>query len=152
MSQHPLFKPTESLIKKYCDGKTFIRGEDYIDVVSTLTLRGDKLSVEVFGNANDPYRVNITLNERNWNKGDCNCPAEFRPCKHIVATLLKVVREGIDFIEPPFEHTLQSLDADALRALLITMVEQKPDLIEDIQNILSGNSEDDETSQEYEIE
>lgn len=131
MSKKPLFELTEFLIKKYCDGKTFSKGEDYIDSVSTLTLRGDKLSAKVQGS--EPYHVNISLNEKNWKNGHCSCPAEFHPCKHIIAILLKIVREGIDSIEPAFEQTLQSLDADSLRAILINLVEQNPDLVDDIQ-------------------
>lgn len=133
MSSKPLFELTETLIKKYCDGKTFGRGEDYIDAVSTLTLRGDKLSVNVYGSTDEPYRVNITLNKYRWKNGSCSCPSENYPCKHLVATLLKIVREGIDSIEPAFEENLKSLDADTLRALLINIVEQNPELMDDIQ-------------------
>lgn len=132
MSPKPLFELTETLIKKYCNEKTFSKGEDYIDAVSTL-LRGDELSVKVHGSMCEPYRVNITLNEKNWKNGSCSCPSENYPCKHLVATLLKIVREGIDSIEPPFEESLKSLDADTLRTLLINIVEQNPELIDDIQ-------------------
>ena len=58
--------------------------------------------------------------------------------------MLKIVREGVDSIEPAFEETLQLLEADSLRGLLVTLVEKKPDLIDDIQAILSGDSEDEE--------
>lgn len=133
MSSKPLFELTENLIKKYCDGKTFIRGEDYIDAVSTLTLRGDELSVKVHGSMYEPYRVHITFNENSWKNGSCSCPSENYPCKHLVATLLKIVREGIDSIEPAFEESLKSLDADALRTLLTNLVEQNPELMDDIQ-------------------
>lgn len=153
MSSKPLFELTEPLIRKFCDGKTFSKGEDYLDAVSSLTIRGNELSVKVYGSMCEPYRVKITLNEKNWKNGYCSCPAEFHPCKHIVATLLKLVREGIDSIEPPFEQTLQSLDAEALRNLLINLVEQNPDLIDDIQNILSGDSEDeDESELEFDLD
>src|SRR5947199_150951 len=104
MPLKPLFELTETLIKKYCDGKTFNKGEDYIDAVSTLTLRGDELSVKVHGSMYEPYHVNITFNEKNWKNGSCSCPSEIYPCKHLVATLLKIVREGLDSIEPAFEE------------------------------------------------
>ena len=133
MPSKPIFELTEALIKKYCDGRTFSKGEDYIDAVSTLILRGDELSVEVYGSMYEPYRVNITLNEKNWKNGSCSCPAEFNPCKHLIATLLKIVREGIGSIEPAFEESLKSLDADALRTLLINIVEQNPELMDNIQ-------------------
>ena len=47
-------------------------------------------------------------------------------------------------IEPTFEQVLQSLDAEKLRRLLVIMVEKKPHLIDDIQNILSGDAEDED--------
>jgi len=127
------FELTEALIKKYCCEKIYERGKDYISDVSTLILRGDELSVKVHGSMCEPYRVNITLTKKNWKKGFCSCPSEIYPCKHLVATLLKIVRKGIDFIEPTFEESLKSLDADTLRALLIHIVEENPELIDDIQ-------------------
>lgn len=151
MSSKPLFELTESLIRKYCDQKTFNRGEEYIDAVSTLTLRGNEISVKVYGSMCKPYRVKITFDKKNWKNGYCSCPAEFHPCKHIVATLLKIVREGIDSFEPPFEQTLESLDAGVLRNLLIILVEQNPNLIDNIQNILTGDSED-ESELEFDSE
>ncbi len=125
MSLKPLFKITEPLIKKYCDEKTFKKGEEYIDAVGSLTCRGAELSVKVYGSANKPYRVEITFNKENWNKGYCNCPVEIPPCKHIVATLLKIAREGFDSIEPPFDQTLLNLDAKELRTLLPTLIPKK---------------------------
>lgn len=133
MSPKPLFELTETLIKKYCDKKTFDKGEDYIDAVSNLTFRGDELSVKVYGSMDEPYRVNITFNEKNWKEGFCDCPADDYPCKHLVATLLKIVREGFDSIEPAFEESLKSLDAKTLRILLNNIIKQNPDLMDDIQ-------------------
>jgi len=133
MSSKPLFELTETLIKKYCDGKTFGRGEEYIDAVSTLTLRGNELCVKVHGTQDEPYRVNITFSEKNWKNGSCSCPSENYPCKHLVATLLKIVHEGFDSVEPTFKESLKSLDADALRTLLTNIVEKNPELMDDVQ-------------------
>jgi uncharacterized Zn finger protein len=133
MSLKPLFELTEARIKKYSDAKSFTRGEDYIGAVSSLTLRGEKIHVNVYGSMEEPYRVNITFNEKNWKNGSCSCPSEYYPCKHIVATLLKVVREGVDSIEPPFEESLKLLDADALRKILMSIIEDNPDLMDEIE-------------------
>jgi len=153
MYQKNPFKLTEPLIKKSCDAKTFGRGEEYIDAVSTLTLRGDEISVKVYGSMPRPYRVKISFNQKDWKYGDCNCPADYRPCKHIIAVLLKIVREGVDSIEPTFEDSLKLLEADALRNLLVTLVEKKPDLIDDIQAILTGDPKDeDELDADYEAD
>lgn len=133
MSSKPFFELSENLIKKYCDLKTFCRGEGYIDAVSTLILRGEELCVRVYGSMEEPYRVNITFNEKNWKRGSCSCPSDNYPCKHIVATLLKIAREGLEFIEPAFKESLQSMDAEALRALLLNIIAENPELMDDIQ-------------------
>jgi uncharacterized Zn finger protein len=153
MPTKPLFKLTTAHIKKYCDEKTFKRAEDYISAVSTLRLRGDEISVKVYGSMPRPYRVMISFNQKNWKYGVCNCPAEFHPCKHIVAVLLKIVHEGFDSIEPALQDSLKLLEADALRNLIVTLVEKKPHLVDDIQAILSNESEDeddDELDADYE--
>jgi uncharacterized Zn finger protein len=143
------FKLTEALIKKCCSEKIFTRGEEYIDLVSTLVLRGDEISVKVYGSMPRPYRVRITFNERNWKNGRCDCPAGFRPCKHIIAVLLKIFHEGVDIIEPRFQDSLKCLEADELRNLLLALVEKKPHLIDDIQAILSGETIDEDELDEY---
>lgn len=135
------FKLTEAMVKKSCDQKTFERALEYINSVSSLKLRGDRISVKVYGSMPEPYRVNVCLNAKEWYKGECNCPAEFAPCKHLVATLLKYVFEGVEAVEPSFEESLKALDADALRQMILEFVKRKPELLDD---------PEDEFDEEYE--
>lgn len=137
------FNLTEAMVKKSCDQKTFDRALEYIDSVSHLKLRGDHISVKVYGNMPKPYRVNIHMNAKDWHKGSCNCPVEFAPCKHIVATLLKYVFEGVESVEPSFEESLKTLDADVLRKMILEFVERNPELLDDPQE------EFDEEYEEY---
>jgi uncharacterized Zn finger protein len=99
-------------------------------------MMGDKVSVNVFGSEPEPYRVTIHLNGKEWKYGHCTCPAELHPCKHIVATLLKYVRDGVDSIDPPFKESVKNIDAQTLRLLLVNLVDQDPDLLDDIQSHL----------------
>lgn len=126
-----MFKLTEAMVKKCCNQKTFERALEYIDSVSSLKVRGDRISVKVYGSMPRPYRVNICLNAKEWYRGACDCPAEFAPCKHVVATLLKYVFEGAKSVEPSFEEILKTLEADALRQMILEFVERKPELLDD---------------------
>ena len=125
------FKLTEAMVKESCKHKTFERALEYIDSVSSLKLRGDRISVKVYGSMPEPYRVNVCLNAKEWYKGECNCPTEFAPCKHVVATLLKYVFEGAESVEPSFEESLKALDAGTLRQMILEFVERKPELLDD---------------------
>jgi hypothetical protein len=76
------------------------------------------------------YRVAITLDEAGVRSASCTCPYDFGSyCKHIVAVLLTYIRQPEAFAaqsessDPP-----RSASADQLRALIRTLLDQKPDL------------------------
>lgn len=124
-------KLTNAMIKQYCSPKIFERAQDYLDAISAMKMRGDEVSVKVYGNDIKPYRVTINLNQNDWKRGFCTCPSDYYPCKHIVAVLLKFVREGVSVKEPCFEDYLMTLDVSALRLMLLEFVERKPELLDD---------------------
>lgn len=146
MSQKSHFKLTETLIKQHCGLRTFMKAHEYVDDISPLILRGDQVFVKIQGSMYEPYQINITFNEENWKNGSCTCPSENYPCKHIVATLLKIASEGFDSIEPALEERLKTLSADHLRNILINLIESNPELIEDIESELVQPQEENDAN------
>ncbi len=133
MTTYPTFLLTEKLIRRYSGEKTFIKSEEYLSSISDLILRGNELTAKIQGNASIPYSVKITLTEQEWQQGECNCPSVTYPCKHLVATLLKIVRQGIEAVKPTADEVVSSLDNEVLKKTLLKIIRQNPDLIDDLQ-------------------
>ncbi len=127
---------TEEMIQELCDRRTFSKGEDYVDHVYDLKVLGSTLYASVQGSQPKPYKVRIELihaDNPSWEEATCSCPVEFFPCKHIVATLLKFVREGVIFLAPPLKEMIESLDEKRAKNLLLKVAERYPEVIEEIQ-------------------
>ncbi len=133
MVQISPFKLNESMIKSCCGFNTLAKAEEYISAVYDLRLMGSTLYAKVQGSMPEPYQVKIVLKEEEWKEGNCSCPSDFIPCKHIIAVLLKFIREGIQNSESVLKEILQPLDADALRSMIFKLLEQHPHLLDDIQ-------------------
>ena len=83
------------MIRKAVSAATFQRGERYAtpDRVTYLD-RGDMVVAEVWGSAEDPYDLMVTFDDAQRSfMGRCTCPMMF-DCKHVVATLLMLIRPG----------------------------------------------------------
>jgi uncharacterized Zn finger protein len=94
--------------------------------------RGDVLLAEVQGSDYAPYRVHVTLGGTGVADAQCSCPYGIEWsgwCKHITAVLLVAARDPDEIEEqPPIEARLAALNADALRRLLVRLVEAQPTL------------------------
>jgi len=86
------FNLTEAMIKKFCSQKTFERALEYIDSVDTLKLRGDCISVKVYGSMPSPYRVNVCINANEWYRGQSplNLPMSVPLSNHFVEGMRKI--------------------------------------------------------------
>ncbi|HEX8221066.1 MAG TPA: SWIM zinc finger family protein [Chloroflexia bacterium] len=123
---------TEEQVQTIATPKSFERGSDYLErgAVLSLVLRGNRLFAEVQGSDYDPYRVAVELHKSGIAVGNCTCPYEFGgACKHIVATLLAYIQtpEEIEH-RLPIEELIAPLSPEQLRALIVSMVEEQPEL------------------------
>lgn len=130
---------TEDTIRRYTTPETLRRGRDYYqhDAVGALTLRGQTLTGEVEGSAEEPYRVSCTLPTQvdGAIAATCSCPYDWGGwCKHIVAVLLTYSADPTDVAEqPPLEQLLATLTREQLQATLLRLVALEPDLAEAIE-------------------
>jgi uncharacterized Zn finger protein len=126
-----LWTLTEQAIRGMAGAEVFARGEAYWKqgAVRRLTRRGDEVEAEVEGSGFTPYRVQVALTPAGLNSATCSCPYEWGgACKHIVATLLAVLRQP-EAVEsgPPLDALLASLDREQLQAVLHGLVRRLPD-------------------------
>ncbi|HVG00777.1 MAG TPA: SWIM zinc finger family protein [Chloroflexia bacterium] len=136
---------TEEQVQLIATPKSFERGSDYLEqgAVLSLILRGNRLFAEVQGSDYDPYRVAIELRKSGIAGATCTCPYEFGgACKHIVATLLAYVHtpEEVEH-RPPIEELIAPLSPEQLRALILAMVEEQPQLADFLDSEVAGDSQ-----------
>ena len=128
---------TESLVREHTTEKVYERGVRYAesDAVRSLIRRGDTLSAEVSGSEWQPYPVRIVLRKGGVAEVRCTCPYDWGGwCKHVVAVLLVTLGEPSAVEErPPLDETLAALDREALAALLTGLVEERPELLGEIE-------------------
>lgn len=137
---------TRDLIQERTAGGSFDRGQQYLADGAIRSLeRKDQhtLTAQVQGSDVHPYLVNIKHDDSGIQKVTCTCPYhEGSWCKHIVAVLLKTLRQ--DEMPNTKANRLQALienrDRAELIGLLESLVEQHPSLIDDIEAELSSVS------------
>ena len=141
MTGSKLPKITRADIQSGTTARSFQRGEDYYatGAVSALVWRGDTVYAEVDGSSYEPYQVEVTFTDTGIGSAFCTCPYDWGGwCKHIVAVLLTVADAPDAIVErPPVEALLDALDASQLRALLQTLVAERPDLIDAIEGYVA---------------
>ena len=132
---------TEDTIRAKTTDKSFERGVDYLDwgMVERVTQRGNRLFAEVLGSECAAYRIGVTLQDDDF-KAACTCPYDWGGyCKHIVAALLTFVRD--DFwvdSRAPIEALLSELNAADLKALIIRIVDENPNIADVIDSFCGG--------------
>jgi uncharacterized Zn finger protein len=139
MMEKKSFSLNEGMIQEWCSSNTFFKGEHYIENVNHLTLLGDHLHATVQGSSFTPYQVKVILKDQEWKKGHCSCPSDIYPCKHLIAVLLKFVRQGAEVSEPSLQEKIRSLDISTLRSIILRLLEQHPHLLEDFQIYLMNS-------------
>ncbi|MEL6249251.1 MAG: SWIM zinc finger family protein [Cyanobacteria bacterium J06648_16] len=137
----PLSPLKIATVKNQATQQSFERGEQYFSsgAVGEVTLRGQTLSAEVEGNSADLYRVTVTVDDGGVTAARCSCPYSFEGwCKHIVATLLLVVRQPGQVAErPSLDDLLKKLDLAQAKALIRHLVEADVELQESVDFFIS---------------
>jgi uncharacterized Zn finger protein len=137
----PLPQISEVDIQRLAGPTLFERGRRYYreEQVVDLVLRGDLLYAAVQGSEYDPYQVSIRFEDAGLASVVCSCPYEGAVCKHVVAALLVVALQP-ELIEEraPLNATLDELTDDQLRALLIDVASQHPDIADFVEERVSG--------------
>lgn len=123
----------QNIIHEYTTDSSFQRGEQYYQsgAVISLIQRDSVLSAKVVGSDYDPYEVQIEFEDGEI-FAECSCPYDWGGwCKHIVAVLLRYIREP-EAIEkrPSLLELLVTLDKDQLEEVIIDLVDQYPHLID----------------------
>lgn len=130
---------TREKIQAYTSGGSFERGQEYLSDGSVRSLkRTDEhtLKAQVRGSDVHPYLVSIRFDEEDIRKVQCTCPYhEGSWCKHIVAVLLKTLKQDeIPVTKSARVRTMiETLDRDEVVSLLEQLVEKDPGLLDEIE-------------------
>ncbi|HYF65907.1 MAG TPA: SWIM zinc finger family protein [Herpetosiphonaceae bacterium] len=121
-------------------GRRYYRDGQVVDAV----LRGDLLHAQVRGSEYDPYQVSIRFAGTRLASAVCSCPYDGAVCKHMAAALFVLALQP-DAVEerPPLNATLDELSADQLRALLLDVAAQHPDVADLLDGRISRLDSDD---------
>lgn len=131
---------TRDKIQEHTSGGSFERGQEYLSRGSIRSIkRTDEhtLKAQVQGSDVHPYLVSIKFDDEDIQKVQCTCPYhEGSWCKHIVAVLLKTLKQGeIPVTESVRVRTmLETLDRDDVITLLEKLVEKDPRLLDEIES------------------
>lgn len=115
---------SESVLLEVAGDRSYARGEDYVRYVRGLRISGEKADASV--QAKRVYAVELDWSGRQPD-GFCTCPyaGDGHFCKHLVAVGLAVIDSGA--VEDAaraasaLEATVQAMDVDELRALVMTL-------------------------------
>ncbi|BAZ11178.1 zinc finger SWIM domain-containing protein [Calothrix sp. NIES-4071] len=132
---------SELVIRDKSNAQSFQRGDEYFrtGMVSSLTKRGKQVQAEVKGSEQEPYRVTIIFDNDGLN-ANCTCPYSLDGwCKHIVATALTCARQPNSILErPPLPQLLDKLDHLQTQRLVLSLVEEHPELIDKIDGYVNA--------------
>jgi uncharacterized Zn finger protein len=130
---------TQASVRALASEEAFSRGVGYYEqgAVHGMVRRGSVLEARVLGGEPSPYRVEIDLDRPD--RATCSCPYEWGgACKHIVAVLLAYLEDPEDLEERPApEALIGSLDRDRLASVLTALLERHPDLLSEVEILLS---------------
>jgi uncharacterized Zn finger protein len=130
---------TREKIQDRTAGGSYERGQEYLANGAVRSIkRTDEhtLKAQVQGSDVHPYLVRIKFDANDIQKVQCTCPYhEGSWCKHIVAVLLKTLKqEEIPVSESTRVQALtRDLERDQIVTLLERLVENNPELVEEIE-------------------
>ena len=130
---------TREKIQEQTAGGSYERGQEYLSDGAVRSIkRTDEhtLKAQVQGSDVHPYLVSIKFDADDIQKVQCTCPYhEGSWCKHIVAVLLKTLKqEEIPISESTRVRTLtRELERDQVVTLLERLGEENPQLINEIE-------------------
>lgn len=125
-------------IQEHTAGGSYDRGQEYLSDGAVRSIeRTDEhtLKAQVQGSDVHPYLVSIEFDAEDIRRVQCSCPYHGGSwCKHIVAVLLKTLKqEEIPISESTRVRSLtRDLDRDQIVTLLERLVEENPQLINEI--------------------
>jgi uncharacterized Zn finger protein len=132
---------SEGAIRAHAGAESYSRGASYYQrgAVGDLILRGNTLQADVQGSQYTPYRVRVTFDQEGVSTADCTCPYDWGGwCKHIVAALLKCLRDPATIeARPPLATLLADLDRPQLQVLLVELADHDLDLAGEIERRVS---------------
>jgi len=126
-------------LRAHTAGGSFERGQQYLEdgAVQSVELTDDRtLKAKVQGSNVHPYLVTVQFDADQITAVECTCPYyEGSWCKHVVATLLKVLNsDEVPKSDPAAVADLvASMDRDELVALVERLVEHDPRLVDQIE-------------------
>lgn len=130
---------TKEDIKEHTAGGSFQRGQQYLEEGSVQSLKQadpHTLKAKVQGTDVHPYLVTLQFNVDDITEVKCTCPYHGGTwCKHIVATLLKVLEAG-DLPQTEsatIDELVADLDREDLVSLIERLVEHDPRLLEQVE-------------------
>jgi len=133
VSEHePLPRLHVRLVQEWVGASVYRRGQWYHRQGRVLHARrqGRELRALCQGQAREPYRVWVRLDDHGIAEASCTCPAGRQGrCKHVAAVLLLWVAEPEAFPpSPDVAARLASWPRSALVALILGMIDRYPDL------------------------
>jgi uncharacterized Zn finger protein len=136
---------TEAIIRQNTTNQSYARGLEYFHSgsVQNAVRRGSKLQSRVSGQG-DHYRVSVIFGDGNdVQRAQCACPyCSGGWCKHIVATLLVYVKQPNRVRNrPTLDEMLAPLTPAQALGLLRDMVGAKPELVELVDQIVTGEDD-----------
>jgi len=134
---------SEETVRQRATAASWQRGVDYFETgaVSDVVWREGTLTAQVEGSQIEPYHVRVRFDEQgNVREAFCSCPYEGGgDCKHVIATLLVLIRRPEKVTARPAIRTLlEGQSREQLLALVLSLVEQSPDTLQAIEDFLAA--------------
>jgi len=129
---------TRETIEEHTSGGSFERGQQYLADGAVRSLERPEtstLEAQVQGGDVHPYLVTVKFDGEGVRSVKCTCPYfEGSWCKHIVAALLKTLKQdNIPVSESSrLGNLVEDLDRDELVGLLERLVERDPRILDEI--------------------
>lgn len=133
-------KLSEEAIRSAVSSSSYSRGIPYYKsgAVKDLVAYQNQLLAKVQGSDDEPYTVEVFLDETGVQSANCSCPYSYGDyCKHIAAVLLAYQAQYEQLASRPGLDTLLApLNRDQLQQLLFRLVQVDPNLIRQIEEEL----------------
>ena len=132
---------TEATIRQRASAQSYQRGREYyqIGAISDPSWQeagdGIVLMGHCEGGSGNEYSLRVTLDATGIQSTACTCPYDWGgDCKHIIALLLTYLHQRDEFTRRESLPTLlEGIDRDGLLTLLNRLVENNPDLYDEIE-------------------
>ncbi len=117
-TQQPAQSVKTERLRSMVEPGRYERGERYYErgAVTEIERVDDILQATVQGSR--PYDVHVTLADGSFIEGQCSCPDEAVPCKHIVAAVLASGDVEASSDDRSLDEVLATASSEELRALL----------------------------------